>query len=178
MTTYASYLRPGGNRCVPGTFERSGEPVVMKLLRNGFPRKIDFCKPLATKRLVSAEGIESARRRKFNDMQGHGWHESTWKAVLKHQTDCEWIADFSGSTKTKLTTLVGRSTRRQSWSRDKWPLRKHAAAAPVLGRSVIRVSGLGNAACQTLGPEPDPAHVHVQPRNWRRQASTPGAAGE
>ena len=27
-----------------------------------------------TERMVSAEGIESARKRKFNDMQGHGWH--------------------------------------------------------------------------------------------------------
>ena len=30
----------------------------MKLLRNGFQRKIDFCKPLAMKEMVSAEGIE------------------------------------------------------------------------------------------------------------------------
>src|ERR1019366_3190546 len=32
--------------------------VASQLLRNGSQRKIDFCKPLATKRLVSAEGIE------------------------------------------------------------------------------------------------------------------------
>jgi len=30
----------------------------MKLLRNGFQRKTDFCKLLATKRMVSAVGIE------------------------------------------------------------------------------------------------------------------------
>jgi len=26
------------------------------------------------KSMVSAEGIESAQKRKFNNMQGHGWH--------------------------------------------------------------------------------------------------------
>jgi hypothetical protein len=41
---HAPDLRPRGIPCFPGTFERSGEPVVMKLLRNGFPREIDFCK--------------------------------------------------------------------------------------------------------------------------------------
>jgi hypothetical protein len=30
-------------------------------------------------------------------MQGHGWHEGMWKAVLSHQTDCKWIADFATS---------------------------------------------------------------------------------
>jgi hypothetical protein len=45
----------------------------MKLLRNRIPHKIDLCKPLAKKGLVSAEGIESALKRKFNNMQDHGW---------------------------------------------------------------------------------------------------------
>jgi len=31
---------------------------------------------LAVKEVVSAEGIESAQKRKFNNMQGHGWQES------------------------------------------------------------------------------------------------------
>ena len=44
------------------------------------------------KRMVSAEGIESAQKRKFNNMQGHGWHESTWKAVEVRLTDRKRIA--------------------------------------------------------------------------------------
>jgi len=44
--------------------------------------------------LAEREGFESAQKRKFDNMQGHGWHESTWKAVLSQQTDCKWIADF------------------------------------------------------------------------------------
>jgi hypothetical protein len=42
--------------------------------------------------LVSAEGIESALKREFNNMQGHGWHRSTWNATPNKQTDCERIA--------------------------------------------------------------------------------------
>ena len=41
------------------------------------------------KGLVSAEGIESARQHKLNNMQGHGWHRSTWKAVVGRLTDCK-----------------------------------------------------------------------------------------
>ncbi len=52
-------------------------------------------------KVVSAEGIESARKRKFNNMQGHGWQESTCKALFKHangsQTDRTfhplWLGD-------------------------------------------------------------------------------------
>jgi hypothetical protein len=38
-----------------------------------------MCKPLGNTGVVSAEGIESARQRKFNNMQDHGWHRSTQK---------------------------------------------------------------------------------------------------
>jgi hypothetical protein len=42
--------------------------------------------------MVSAEGIESARQRKFNNMQGHGWHKKYMKSTGKpsngSQTDC------------------------------------------------------------------------------------------
>jgi hypothetical protein len=31
--------------------------------------------------MVSAVGIESALKRKINNMQGHGWHKSTCKAA-------------------------------------------------------------------------------------------------
>jgi len=41
---------------------------------------------------VSAEGIESARERKFNNMQGHGWHKSARKAMVARLTDRGWIA--------------------------------------------------------------------------------------
>ena len=44
-------------------------------------------------RMVSAEGIESAQKPKFNDMQGHGWHESTRKAAVNGLTDRGWIAE-------------------------------------------------------------------------------------
>jgi hypothetical protein len=37
------------------------------------------CKPLEMAKRV---GIESARQRNSNNMQGHGWHKSTWKAVV------------------------------------------------------------------------------------------------
>ena len=43
-------------------------------------------------KMVSAEGIEPARKRKFNNMQDHGWHESASKAVASQQTDCKRIA--------------------------------------------------------------------------------------
>jgi hypothetical protein len=46
-------------------------------------------------KLVSAEGIESARERKFNDMQGHGWHLNTWKAAVGRQTDCKMDCRFT-----------------------------------------------------------------------------------
>jgi hypothetical protein len=32
-------------------------------------------------------GLESMRKPKFDNIQGHGWHGSTWKAVVERQTD-------------------------------------------------------------------------------------------
>ncbi len=48
--------------------------------------------------MVVAErvGFEPAYKRTFNNMQGDGWHKSTWKAVLDQQTDCKRIADSRG----------------------------------------------------------------------------------
>jgi uncharacterized protein with LGFP repeats len=37
-------------------------------------------------------GLESTRKPKFNNMQGHGWQRSTRKAVVERQTDRKWIA--------------------------------------------------------------------------------------
>src|SRR5271170_4067643 len=37
-------------------------------------------------------GLESTRKPKFNNIQDHGWHRSTRKAVVGRQTDCKWIA--------------------------------------------------------------------------------------
>jgi len=38
--------------------------------------------------MVSAEGIESAKQRKFNNIQGHGWHRRLQKAVQNQRADC------------------------------------------------------------------------------------------
>jgi hypothetical protein len=47
---------------------------------------------IALEKLVSAEGIESARERKFNNMQAHGWHKTYMKSSEKPEnglrTDC------------------------------------------------------------------------------------------
>jgi transposase len=49
--------------------------------------------------MVSAEGIESTKKRKFNDMQGHGWHETRQKALIAaltdRKTDCKIAAAVS-----------------------------------------------------------------------------------
>jgi hypothetical protein len=42
--------------------------------------------------VVSAEGIESTLKGKFNNMQGLGWHENTWLALLNQLTDRKQIA--------------------------------------------------------------------------------------
>ena len=44
------------------------------------------------KGLAEREGFESALESKFNDMQGHGWHRSTWNSMACPQTDRERIA--------------------------------------------------------------------------------------
>jgi hypothetical protein len=41
--------------------------------------------------IVSAEGIESARQAKFNNMQGYGWHRSMAE-VIERQMDRKRIA--------------------------------------------------------------------------------------
>jgi hypothetical protein len=53
--------------------KRGGEPVVMKLLRNGFQRKIGLCKPSPIKKMVSAEGIESALKQQTKHLTEHSW---------------------------------------------------------------------------------------------------------
>ncbi len=35
-------------------------------------------KPINPRVLAEREGFESACKRKFNNMQGYGWHESMW----------------------------------------------------------------------------------------------------
>jgi hypothetical protein len=40
-------------------------------------------------------GLESTRKPKFNNIQGHGWHRSTWKAMVERQTDRERIAEIA-----------------------------------------------------------------------------------
>ncbi len=42
--------------------------------------------------VVSAEGIESALKRKFNNIQAHGWHKKHCKDVVIRLTDREVIA--------------------------------------------------------------------------------------
>ena len=37
--------------------------------------------------VVRRGGIESAQKSKVNDMQGHGWHESSWTALVIQLTD-------------------------------------------------------------------------------------------
>ncbi len=43
-------------------------------------------------KLAEREGFESALKRTFNNMQGHGWHERSGKALVNQRTDCKWIA--------------------------------------------------------------------------------------
>jgi len=56
--------------------------------------------------MVSAEGIESAQKRKFNNMQGYGWHESARKAVVNRLTDRKRIAEKVSPIKTQLNSVV------------------------------------------------------------------------
>jgi hypothetical protein len=46
-------------------------------------------------RMAPQVGLESTRKPKFNNTQGHGWHRSTWKAMVERQTDRERIAEIA-----------------------------------------------------------------------------------
>jgi hypothetical protein len=63
------------------------------------------------KNMVGAIGFETTTKCRFNNMQGHGWHRSTRKAVVVQQTDRRWIAGSLIDTRpsTPLETLNVRS---------------------------------------------------------------------
>src|ERR1700690_843013 len=43
-------------------------------------------------RMAPQVGLESTSKLKINNMQGHGWHPTIWKAVVGRKTDRKWIA--------------------------------------------------------------------------------------
>ena len=55
-----------------------------------FPNDFVVCK--LVEKMVSAEGIESAWKRKSNHLQSTGWHRMPRKATLNQKTDCKRIA--------------------------------------------------------------------------------------
>ncbi len=54
------------------------------------------------KRMAPQVGLESALKRKFNNIQDHGWHLSTWRAVEDRKTDRKWIAEQLRSSRPSL----------------------------------------------------------------------------
>jgi len=53
-----NHLCDMGRRLLSGTFEPGGKSVVMRVVTKSLSRKLNLCKLLLLKRLVSAEGIE------------------------------------------------------------------------------------------------------------------------